>query len=180
MKAIHAISVLRNFDQQGQYVFTKHDLKKLFPLDKDKAFTEGLGRLVKDKILIRACRGIYINPSAASFDTYTIEHIAKALRRGEYNYVSLESMLIEYGAISQILIDRLTVMTTGREGEYKTPYGVIEFTHTKRSTIDIVNDIKTIPGRPLRVASKLAAWRDLKRVGRNTDMVNKEALNDNR
>ncbi len=33
---------------------------------------------------------------------------------GEYNYVSLESMLSEYGLISQIPIDRLTVMTTGR------------------------------------------------------------------
>ncbi len=179
MKAIHAISILRTLDKEGQYVFTKHDLKKLFPMDQEKAFTEGLGRLVKDQILVRACRGIYINTQAASFNRYTIEYIAKALRRGEYNYVSLESMLVEYGAISQILIDRLTVMTTGRKGIYKTPYGVIEFTHTKRSTIDIVNGIKTIPGRPLRVASKQMAWRDLKRVGRNTEMVNKETLDDN-
>lgn len=39
--------------------------------------------------------------------------------RGEYNYISLESALSEYGIISQIPIDRLTIMTTGRKGEYK-------------------------------------------------------------
>ena len=54
------------------------------------------------------------------------------MRRGEYSYISLETMLSEYGAISQVPIDRLTVMTTGRKGEYETPFGVIEFTHTKR------------------------------------------------
>ncbi len=41
----------------------------------------------------------------------------------------LESALSEYGVISQIPIDRLTIMTTGRKGHYKTPYGTIEFTH---------------------------------------------------
>lgn len=75
-----------------------------------------------------------MNPHAFSSDGYTIEHIAKALRPEKYNYVSLESILSEYGVISQIPMDRLTVMTTGREG----------------------------------------IWRDLKRVGRNTNMVNLE------
>ena len=33
---------------------------------------------------------------------YTVEHVAIALRRGHYSYVSLESALSEYGAISQV------------------------------------------------------------------------------
>jgi hypothetical protein len=85
-------------------------------------------------------------------------------------------MLSEYGAISQILIDRLTVMTTGRSGTYKTAFGVIEFTHTKRPVADIIEHIKSVDNRPLRIASKAIAWRDLKRVGRNTEMVNLEEL----
>src|SRR5687768_11355880 len=133
MNKLQAIEVLRAWDKKGKYVFTKHELRKLFFQDNPKAFTEGIHRLVKDNILIRACRGIYVNPHASSLDSYTIEHIAKALRKGEYNYVSLESILSEYGVISQIPIDRLTVMTTGRKGIYETPFGIIEFTHTKRS-----------------------------------------------
>ncbi len=112
-----------------------------------------------------------MNENAYSFDAYVIEHIAKALRTGEYNYVSLESILSEYGKISQIPIDRLTVMTTGRAGIYHAPYGVIEFTHTKRSINNIISHIKTIPGRPLRIATEETAVRDLKRVGRNLHLL---------
>lgn len=67
----------------------------------------------------------------------------------------------------------LTVMTTGREAYYKTPYGIIEFTHTKRSVNNILDHIQTMPGRPLRVATKEAALRDLKRVGRNLHLLEK-------
>lgn len=176
MNKLIAIQVLREWDLQHKYVFTYNDLRKLFPSDAPKTFKEGLARLVKAGLLIRACRGIYVNPYAQSKDSYTIEYIARALRRGDFNYVSLESMLVEYGAISQILLDRLTVMTTGREGIYHTPYGTIEFTHTQRSIAKILSSIQTVPNRPLRVAIKEAAWRDLKRVGRNTDMVDTEVI----
>ncbi|MBS0358526.1 MAG: hypothetical protein JSS53_04595 [Proteobacteria bacterium] len=176
MNKIDAIKTLKLWDKQSKYVFTKHDLEKLFPNDSPKTLTEGLNRLVKDSILQRVCRGIYVNRDAQSFDSHIIEHIAKALRRGKYNYLSLESALSEYGVISQILMDRITVVTTGRKGIYKTPYGTIEFTHTKRSVADIVNHIQTIKDHPLRIASKDIAWRDLKRVGRNTNLVNQEEL----
>lgn len=178
MNQTEARKVLNYWDKQGKYVFTKHELSKLFPNDSPKAFDEGLARLVKSGLLLRACRGIYVNPEAKSFNEYVIEYIAKALRQGHYNYVSLESMLSEYGVISQIPIDRLTVMTTGRSGIYKTPYGLIEFTHTKRSIAEIIQHIKSSEPRPLRVASKEIAWRDLKRVGRNLEMVSLEELED--
>jgi len=174
MKKMQAIQRLREYDKKGRYVFTRRDLAKLFPGDDTKAFSEGLNRLVKAGVLQRACRGIYVNDSAHSFDSYVVEHIAKALRRGEYNYVSLESILSEYGVISQIPIDRLTVMTTGRTSTYQTAYGVIEFTHTKRSIVNILEHIRTVEGRPLRIATKKAAIRDLKRVGRNLNLLNEE------
>jgi len=174
MKKLQAIQVLRQFDKQGRYIFSKHDLAKLFPEDKSKALDEGLNRLVKAKLLRRACRNIYVNEDAKSFDSHVIEHIAKILRKGEYNYVSLESMLSEYGFISQIPLDRLTIMTTGRRGTYKTPYGVIEFTHTKRSRADILDHTQTIAERPLRIATKKTALRDLKRVGRNINLLEVE------
>ena len=56
MNIQNAIKVLRNWDQQAKYVFTKHELYKLFPEDSPKTFSEGLSRLVKAGILKRACR----------------------------------------------------------------------------------------------------------------------------
>lgn len=176
MNKEQAIKVLREQDRQGKYIFTNRDLSKLFPEDSFKTFNEGLNRLVKSGILKRACRNIYVNEDARQFDSYVIEHIAKTLRRGEYNYVSLESMLSEYGLISQIPIDRITLMTTGRKGIYNTAYGVIEFTHTKRTVKDILNNTTTINKRPLRMATKQAALRDLKRVGRNISLVHMDEL----
>lgn len=178
MNRTRAIEILRHWDKCGRYVFTRSQLARLFPEDSPKTFTEGLQRLVKAGLLVRACRGIYVNPYSQSFDSRVIEHIARALRPGAYSYVSLESRLAEFGAISQIPVDRLTVMTTGRKGVYRTPYGVIEFTHTKRPIADVLAGIRQVEARPLRIATKAAAWRDLKRVGRNVGMVNREALGD--
>jgi len=176
MKITDAIQIVNEFDARGRYVFNKKDLTKLFPNENLKTLEASLLRLVKTGVLQRACRGIFINKNAQSFDAYTIEHIAKILRRGHYNYVSLESILSEYGLISQIPLDRLTVMTTGRSGLYKTLYGVIEFTHTKRSVMNVLENTITTE-RPLRVATPEAALRDLKRVGRNLNLLLNENLN---
>ncbi len=171
MKKSYVFTAFRYWDKKGRYVFTKQDLSKLFYKDNPKALTEGLNRLINDGVIIRACRSVYVNVHAYSFDGYVIEQIAKTLRRGEYNYVSLESMLSEYGLISQIPIDRLTVMTTGRKGIFKTQYGVIEFTHTKKSVFDLLSHVIRVKGRPLRIACRELALRDLKNVGRNVKMV---------
>jgi len=177
MKVTKAIPLIKEFDEKGKYVFNKKDLLKLFPNENPKSLEASLTRLVKAGVLERACRGVFVNKNAHSFDAYTLEHIAKILRRGHYNYVSLESMLSEYGLISQIPLDRITIMTTGRSGTYKTPYGVIEFTHTKRPVMNILENTTTVPNRPLRVATPEAALRDLKRVGRNLNLLIQEATN---
>lgn len=178
MDRILATKVLADWDRQGRYVFTRRQLGRLFPADSPKAFAQGLDRLVRTGVLVRACRGVYVNPQAHSFDSRVIERIARALRPGAYSYVSLESLLSESGAISQIPLDRLTVMTTGRKGVYKTPYGVIEFTHTKRPIAEVLGNIRAVDGRPLRLATPAVAWRDLKRVGRNVQLVDQEAIHD--
>jgi predicted transcriptional regulator of viral defense system len=177
MNQATAIRRLAAYDKQGRYVFTNRDFEKIFHEDSQRAVRAGVQRLVRVGILQRAIKGVYVNALAQNQGSSTLELIAKSLRRGEYNYVSLESALSEYGAISQIPLDRITVMTTGRKGEYKTPFGVIEFTHTKRPVKDIVMSIQDV-GRPLRLASKQAAFRDLKRVGRNLHLVDERELNE--
>ena len=69
-------------------------------------------------------------------------------------------------------------MTTGREGVYQTPYGVIEMTHTKRSTTNILKNTVFVKKKPLRIATKKTALRDLKRVGRNLNLIIIEEMED--
>jgi hypothetical protein len=173
------ITSLMNLERRGVFVLTKKDIGKLFPLEDEKSMEKSLQRMVKDGLLIKAARGIYINALvASSHKSWMLENIAKALRPGKLSYVSLESMLSEHGVISQIPLSRLTVMTTGAGGIHDTPYGTIEFTHTKRSIPEILDRTIFIKDRPLRIAKKQAAVTDLLRVGRNIDMIDYEELNE--
>lgn len=171
MKRLELMQHLAALDREGICVFAKGDFEKMFPEEQEKAFEKSLQRMVADGILVRACKGIYVNPAARSRDGRLIEKVAQALRPGFFSYVSLETMLSEYGVISQIPVDRITLMTTGAKGTYQTPFGTIEFTHTKRRPAEIIKRTLPMPGRPLRVASKAAAIQDLVRAGRNTNMM---------
>lgn len=179
MRRMELINGLTSLERRGVSVLTKGDLEKLFPLEEEKSMEKSLQRMVKDGLLIKAARGIYVNALAAGRNSsWIVEDIAKALRPGKLSYVSLESILSEYGVISQIPVSRLTVMTTGAGGTHETPFGTIEFTHTKRSVPDILERTIFIKERPLRIAKKQAAVTDLLRVGRNTDMIDREELED--
>ena len=177
MKQATARQRLDSWDKMGRSVFTHSDLAKVFHEDNAKTLQEGINRLRKHGLLEGVARGIYYYALSGKPDSYRLERIARAMRRGEYSYVSLESALSEYGAISQIPVDRLTIMTTGRKGTYRTPYGTIEFTHTNRPVIELLARMQDI-GRPLKFATIDAAWADLKRVGRNTYLVDAEVVNE--
>ena len=176
MRQIEAIRQLTRFDADGVHVFTRKDLAKVFRGDRDHAFNASLSRLVRNGVLLRATQGIYVNALSHNVGSDSIEHVARALRRGEINYISLESALSEYGLISQIPM-RLTVMTTGRRGEHATPFGTIEFTHTARGLLNLIDGLVET-GRPLKLASRQTALRDLKRVGRNLHLIDESADHD--
>lgn len=175
MKAIESIRILERWGRQGRHVFRLEDLRKLMaPAERtfnEKSFSEGIRRLVSAGILERVANGVYVSQQGGGPPgSRLLEQIAVAIRRGAWSYVSLESALSEYGAISQIPVSRITVMTTGRAGSFDTPYGVIEFTHTSRTPAEILEGTVDAD-RPLRLATPLTAWRDLQHVGRNLDMV---------
>ena len=178
MNRIAAINKLAALDRFGVYVLSKGDLAKAFPDEKEKAFEKSLQRLVADGILQRVAKGIYVNAMAASRKGRVIEDIASVLRRGHFSYLSRESMLAEYGVISQVPVSRITLMTTGANGLYETPYGTIEFTHTKRRPAELIARTMSVKGRPLRIATKQAAVADLVRAGRNTNMIDMTELAD--
>lgn len=177
MRMMDAISTLAAIDRHGIYVLTKGDLVKAFPNEKEKALEKSLQRLVADGVLQRVVKGTYVNMLARSKGANVVEDIAAVLRRGHYSYLSLESMLSEYGIISQVPVSRITLMTTGAGGVYHTPYGIIEFTHTKRRIADLILRTVSVKGRPLRLATKQAAISDLVRSGRNVNMMDMEEFN---
>ena len=176
MQQIDALKILTEQAASGRFVFTRRDLERMLRDDRPAARAATLKRLVESGWLLPAARGVYVYSAGQRNDGYDLERIARALRRGAYNYVSLESALAEWGAISQIPMGHLTVMTTGRKGVFRTPLGTIEFTHTARPLEDILAATVIPPDRPLRLATPETAWRDLKRVGRNCDMVDQQTL----
>jgi predicted transcriptional regulator of viral defense system len=170
MKILDFVDMLSVWDRKGRRVFTKADLRQIYRTESEKTFDEGLRRMVGHGLVTRVASSVFVNPRNQGSRKFLLDEIASALRRGEYNYISLESALSEWGVISQIPIDRMTLMTTGRSGEFDTPYGVLEFTHTSRSIPDILTNT-VASDRPLRFAAPNTALRDLKRVGRNMHLV---------
>src|SRR6218665_559780 len=161
MKKIDLIHRLAALDKKGVYILSKADIGKMVPGEGAKATENFFKGMVPDGLLPRPARGISVTPAAASRNSRIIEDLAKALRPGALCYLSLEAILSEYGVISQIPMGRITVMTTGASGTHETPFGTIEFTHTKRPVADILAHTQRIEGRPLRIAHKMAAVRDL-------------------
>lgn len=177
MRQAEAVKTLADWSSRGKHVFTRGDLRVLFHEDREDAFNEGLRRLVRSGLLLRIINGIYVYPLGERDRGKLLEAVASECRRMEQVYISLESALSMYGIISQIPIDTLTVMTTGRKGRIETPWGTIEFTHTARPLEEIIASTVPTDG-PLRLASPQAALRDLCRVGRNTHLIQEDEVED--
>ena len=62
-------------------------------------------------------------------------------------------------------------MTKGRSGTFTTPYGVIEFTHTKRPVEQIAANLYFDPDVKMYRANTEQALADLKRCQRNLHML---------
>ena len=66
---------------------------------------------------------------------------------------------------------RVTVVTKGRSGCFDTPYGVIEFTHTKQSVEQIAPNLHYDPDIKMYRAGKEQTNADLKHCRRNLPML---------
>lgn len=175
MKITGALDILHRWDARGRYVFRKRDLAIVLD-ESGRTLDQTLARLVNAGVLERPAHGVYLLAHSRNLGPATIEHIARNLRRGELTYESLESALSRHGVISQIPLDRLTLMTTGRSGEYRTPYGVIEFTHTKQDVEVVLPELIEREGHALPLASKRLAYENLRSVRRNLDLVDEGEL----
>lgn len=183
MKLTTTMNGLRPLERRGIRVLSKNDLAKLEPGQHPKALEKSIQTALNAGLIERAARGFYVIKAAAERSpSYLLDELARAMRPGQMCYLSLESVLSQHGIISQIPINTITVMTTGRSGRIETPYGVVDYVHTKRPLRSILDNTVTDPKQPLRIATRQAALRDLLRVGRNTNMIDwdelKEQLDD--
>jgi predicted transcriptional regulator of viral defense system len=164
---------LVEWDRRGKYVYRKRDLAKVFH-ESGNNLDQTVKRLALKGVLIRAAQGVYIFAYSSRIGGTTIEDVAMALRRGDHIFESLESALSQWGAISQIPVGRITLMTTGGKGTFHTPYGVVEFTHTRAAPAEIRANTLERPGHPLPIATEAYALDNLRRTRRNLDMVVEE------
>ena len=168
--------LLREADGDGVWVFTPSTFAMLRGEPEGPYHRLLLKRLVEQGVLQRVVPGIFVNPSARSMPSDPRLHLVPYLRPGEISYVSLESRLSEAGAISQIT-HALTLMTTGRAHSFETPWGIVDFTHTDRKE-PLADGIEFREDSPVPYASLARAYKDLKRVGRNVDLVDVDELTD--
>ena len=177
LKTLSLQQRLNALEQQTQTaLFSYNQARVLFSDESEKTMYTALCRHAKSGIIERVCKGVWLNPISrfAQSDT-RLEELALLLRPDHYNYVSMETVLSQASVISQQMFGYLTVMTTGSSKLIKATFGTLEFTHTKRSLLEVSRH--TIPeGHRLPWASVDIAYRDLKRVGRNLDMVDKNSL----
>jgi hypothetical protein len=164
---------LSQADASGIWAFTPSSFSALMGGIEPAYLKLMTKRLADQGVLVRAARGVYVNPHARSMPSDVRRGLLRFLRPREISYVSLETKLSEAGVISQITTV-LTCMTTGSPGWFETPWGAIEFTHTDRS-IRIGTDVIAQDDGTLEATLRTAV-RDLRRVGRNLDLIDDETL----
>jgi hypothetical protein len=175
MKRRDLIKRLAQADSVGVWAFTPPSFSALMGGIDPDYLKLMMKRLADQGVLIRAARGVYVNPAAKSTPADTLRHLLRFLRPREISYASLESKLSEAGVISQIATT-LTCMTTGSPGQFETPWGAVEFTHTDRK-IEIGTDVVVQDDGTLEATIRTAV-RDLRRVGRNLDLIDEDILRD--
>ena len=108
----------------------------------------------------------------------TLDAITRCLRPGRITWESCESALSQWGVISQIPVGRTTYMTTGREGEFHTRFGVIDLTHSKLPPSRIIGNLAYRDDGRLPIATKRFAYDNLRSTGRNLGLVDMDELED--
>ncbi|MEP3349922.1 MAG: hypothetical protein ABJN96_08205 [Marinomonas sp.] len=165
------LSALSHATKAGGGIHTATEIAFMLDEKHTPSFTKFLTDCTKKGVLRRVATGIFestITPPDASTAIYKI---VNKLRGDVLNYISLESQLSYTGDISQIVMDRLTVMTKGRSGIFSTPYGVIEFTHTKKTIETIAPNIYFDSDIKMYRAKTSQAIVDLKNCNRNLHML---------
>jgi len=178
---MQTIAYLRIWLEQNaneeHYMFELRDFRGLFPDLSNSAIKTLLSRAAKSGLLERICRGLYIYRRVMRADGLLLFYVAAYLRAGEFNYISLETVLSDYGIISQIPINRIFIMSSGRSNVISCGrYGTIEFIHTNKNPLDLIDQLAYDADCKMWRASKSLALLDMRKTFRNSDLIDKDSV----
>jgi hypothetical protein len=170
-------------------VFATQDLRALLPNLSDSAFKTLLSRAVggehvgqhsgqhSGERLQRVCRGVYAYGSAAASSGLLLFHAAAVLRANGFNYISLETALSAQGLISQVPMNWVSIMSSGRSSIVPCgAWGTMEFVHTSRQPNDLADQLAYDAACHLWRAGPALALRDMRATRRSLDLVNTRDL----
>jgi hypothetical protein len=170
---------LEKLADEEHYLFSLRDLSAIIPGQNSAAFKAMIGRVKKNGLLRPVCRGLYLYTKVNYPAGLILYHAAARLRAHEFNYISLESVLSDAGVISQIPMNWITLMSSGRSYIVDCgTFGHIEFIHTKKSINSVMPHVNYDPRCHLWRASVDLALRDMTRARRNTDLVDREVVHE--
>ena len=178
MQPIKQLShVLAELADAEHYLFSVHDLSAALVGQTPSAWKALLGRAEKNGLLRRVCRGLYLYPTVDYPAGLVLYHAASRLRAHDFNYISLESVLSDAGVISQIPMNWITIMSSGRTYTFDCGnFGHIEFIHTKKSSVRVESQIRYDARCRLWRASFALALQDMVQTRRNMGLVDRKAV----
>ena len=177
------IKILSNWLQHNanneHYLFLLQDIRALYPDLSDAAFKTLLSRVARAGCLDRLCRGLYLHKGAFVPDGRLLFHAAAYLRSHEFNYISLETALSDAGVISQIPMNWISIMSSGRSNIISCGHwGTIEFIHTQQKPEELAGQLVYDSNCKLWRASVALALRDMKATHRNCDLIDWDIANE--
>ncbi len=168
--------ILERLAGKEHYLFSLEDMRSALPEASSGAFRVLISRADKSGLLRRVCRGIYLYPRVIYPTGLVLFHTAAKLRADCFNYLSLETVLSDAGVISQIPLNWITLMSSGRSHIVNCgDFGHIEYIHTKRRSVDVADRLSYDQDCHLWRASVNLALQDMKLTRRSTDLIDWQA-----
>lgn len=153
----------------AHYLFVPQDVRGLLPDLSDAAFKTLMSRVVSLGHLDRVCRSLYAYKPNQFSRGLLLFHAAAYLRSDDFNYISLETALSDAGVISQIPINYISIMSSGRSSTISCgKFGTIEFVHTEQKPTDVMAQLVYDGDCRLWRAIVPLALKDMKRTRRTT------------
>ncbi|WP_282755773.1 type IV toxin-antitoxin system AbiEi family antitoxin [Desulfuromonas thiophila] len=170
---------LTTLADSSHYLFRPSGLRPLLPELSAGAFKTLLSRAESAGLLRRVCRGIYLYPHTDYPAGLILYHTAALLRSEYFNYLSLESVLSELGIMSQLPLNWITLMSSGRSNQIDCrEFGTIEFVHTCKLPENLVSHLVFDARYHLWRADSALALQDMKDTRRSLDLVDMESLDE--
>ncbi len=164
--------ILDDLSDREHYLFSIRDFFAVFPDLSYDGLKNLLSRAVRNGIIERVCNGMYLNPRADYPADLVLYHTAAKYRSGSFNYLSLETVLSDAGVISQIPMNWITVMSSGRSYTVQCRrFGTIEYIHTKKKPEDVEDRLIYDTRCRFWRASVELALQDMRQAGRPMDLV---------